>query len=182
MYSCGPPSHERPKIRRSVWTYLQQLYADTGCSLDDLPGAMDDRYRWRERVREIHASRKSSLWGWWWHNKVRGALYHSYIMFIIKSREQHGIFLLSLSLYLSDSLSLWFSLSLSLTFSVPLSLSLSLSYTLHRLYHTLLLASSTNSTQCLHGPDVSFVCRPTLMSPCVKIHLRKLHISSSLLL
>ena len=29
---------------------------DTGCSLKDLPEAMDDRDEWRERVREIHAS------------------------------------------------------------------------------------------------------------------------------
>ena len=29
--------------------------AHTGCSLEDLLGAMDDRERWRERVREIHA-------------------------------------------------------------------------------------------------------------------------------
>ena len=30
-----------------------QLYADTGCSLEDLPGTMDDRDGWREKVREI---------------------------------------------------------------------------------------------------------------------------------
>ena len=27
--------------------------ADTGCSLEDLPRAMDNRDRWQERVREI---------------------------------------------------------------------------------------------------------------------------------
>ena len=28
---------------------------DTGCSLEDLPGSMGDRYGWRERAREIRA-------------------------------------------------------------------------------------------------------------------------------
>ena len=45
-------------------TYIQQLCAGTGCSLEDLPGAMDERDEWQERVREIHAS--SATWGWWW--------------------------------------------------------------------------------------------------------------------
>ena len=37
---------------------LEPMYnscADTGCSLEDLPGAMDNRDRWQERVKEIHA-------------------------------------------------------------------------------------------------------------------------------
>ena len=34
----------------------EQLCADTGCSLEDLPGAMNDREGWQERVREIPAS------------------------------------------------------------------------------------------------------------------------------
>ena len=37
-------------------TYLQQVCADTGYSFEELPGAMDDRDRWRERVREIRAN------------------------------------------------------------------------------------------------------------------------------
>ena len=35
-------------------TYLQQLCANTGCSLEDLLEVMDDREGWRERVRKIH--------------------------------------------------------------------------------------------------------------------------------
>ena len=50
------PSHWRAKVGRPAWTYIQQLCADTGCSLEDLPGAMDDRDVWQERVREIRAS------------------------------------------------------------------------------------------------------------------------------
>ena len=43
------PSHGRP-----AKTYLPQLYADTRYSLEDLPGAMNDRNeRKREREREI---------------------------------------------------------------------------------------------------------------------------------
>ena len=37
----------------------QQLSADTGYSLEDLTGAMDNNDRWQERVREIHAGSAS---------------------------------------------------------------------------------------------------------------------------
>ena len=35
------------------WAYIQQLCADTGCSPEDLPEVMNDREKWRERVRDI---------------------------------------------------------------------------------------------------------------------------------
>ena len=35
-------------------TYIQQL-CDTGCSPEDLPEGMNDREKWRERVRDIRA-------------------------------------------------------------------------------------------------------------------------------
>ena len=38
----------------------QQLCADTECSLEDLPEAMDDREGWRERVRDIRAD--GAIW------------------------------------------------------------------------------------------------------------------------
>ena len=60
------PSHERAKARRPTRTYIQQLCANTGYSLEDLPGAMDDRDRWWERVREIHAGSVIWWWSWWW--------------------------------------------------------------------------------------------------------------------
>ena len=50
------PSHGQAKVGQLTRTDIQQLCADKGCSLEDLPGAMDDRDRWQERVREIHAS------------------------------------------------------------------------------------------------------------------------------
>ena len=49
------PSHGRAKAGESARTYIQQLCADTGYSLEDFPGAMNDRDRWQERVREIRA-------------------------------------------------------------------------------------------------------------------------------
>ena len=58
------PSRGQAKVGRPTKTYIQQLYADTGCSLGDLPGTMNNRDRWRERVREIRAS--SATWWWWW--------------------------------------------------------------------------------------------------------------------
>ena len=55
MYSCGPPSHRRAKAGRPARIYIQQLCADTVCRPEDLPEDMDDRERWRERVRDIRA-------------------------------------------------------------------------------------------------------------------------------
>ena len=39
-------SHGRAKAGRPARTYLQQLCADTGCRLEDLLGAMDERDGW----------------------------------------------------------------------------------------------------------------------------------------
>ena len=60
--------HGRAKAGRPAWTYIQQLCEDTGCSHEDLPEAMNDREKWRERVRDIHAS-GTTWWWWWWHRK-----------------------------------------------------------------------------------------------------------------
>ena len=49
------PSHGRAKAVRPAQTYIQQLCGDTGCSTEDLPKAMNDRERSRERVRDIRA-------------------------------------------------------------------------------------------------------------------------------
>ena len=43
-------------------TYIQQLCEDTGCSPEDLPEAMNDREKWRERVRDIRASGTTRWW------------------------------------------------------------------------------------------------------------------------
>ena len=44
--------HGRAKVGRSARTYIHQLCVDTGCNLEDLPGAVDDRDRWREEGQE----------------------------------------------------------------------------------------------------------------------------------
>ena len=50
------PAYGQAKAGRPARTYIQQLCEDTGCSPEDLPEAMNDREKWRERVRDIHAS------------------------------------------------------------------------------------------------------------------------------
>ena len=50
------PTHGRAKAGRPALTYLQQLCEDTGCRPEDLPDAMNDREKWRERVRDIRAT------------------------------------------------------------------------------------------------------------------------------
>ena len=53
LWTC---SYGQPKAGRPARTYIQQLCEDTGCSPEDLPEAMNDREKWRERVRDICAS------------------------------------------------------------------------------------------------------------------------------
>ena len=47
------PTYGRTKAAR---TYIQQLCEDTGCNPEDLPETMNDREKWRKRVRDIGAS------------------------------------------------------------------------------------------------------------------------------
>ena len=58
------PTYGRAKAGRQARTYIQQLCEDTGCRLDDQPEAMNDREKWRERVRDIRAH--GMTW-WWWY-------------------------------------------------------------------------------------------------------------------
>ncbi len=58
------PTYGRAKAVRPSWTYIQQICEDTGCSPEDLPEAMNDREKWRKRVRDIRAS--GTTWWWWW--------------------------------------------------------------------------------------------------------------------
>ena len=60
------PTYGGVKAGRPVWTYIQQLCEDTGCSLEDLPEAMNDREKWQERVRDIRAGGSTWWWWWWW--------------------------------------------------------------------------------------------------------------------
>ena len=74
-------SHGQAKAGQLARTYIQQFCADTGYSLEDLLGEMDNRDRWQERVWEIYAG--SMTW-WWWldkntHNIVFISLHLSFI-------------------------------------------------------------------------------------------------------
>ena len=57
-------TYGRAKAGRPARTYTQQPCEDTGCSPEDLPEAMNDREKWRERVRDICAG--GTTWWWWW--------------------------------------------------------------------------------------------------------------------
>ncbi len=59
--TCGGAKAGRP-----AQTYIRQLCEDMGCSPEDLPEAMNDREKWRKRVRNIRDSGMTSWWSWWW--------------------------------------------------------------------------------------------------------------------
>ena len=50
------PIYGRAKAGRPARTYIQQLCEVTGCCPEDLPEAMNDKEKWRERVRDIRAT------------------------------------------------------------------------------------------------------------------------------
>ena len=58
------PTYGRAKAGRPARTYIQQLCEYTGCSPEYLPEAMNDREKWREKVRDIRAC--VTTWLWWW--------------------------------------------------------------------------------------------------------------------
>ena len=71
-----------PSQAKAGWparTYIQQLCADTECSLEDLPGAMNDRDRWWERVREIYAGSST----WWWGYLLCYTIENYFIFFFL---------------------------------------------------------------------------------------------------
>ena len=59
------PTYGQAKAGRPARTYIQQLCEDTGCSPEDLPGAMNDMDKWREKVRDIRAG-STTWWSWSW--------------------------------------------------------------------------------------------------------------------
>ena len=60
------PTYGWAKAGWPARTYIQQLCQDMGCSPEDLPEAMNDREKWRERVRDIRATSPTWWWWWWW--------------------------------------------------------------------------------------------------------------------
>ena len=54
-----------PSLKQNhIHTAAMWGYGMYGCSPEDLPEAMNDREKWRERVRDIRAI--STTWWWWW--------------------------------------------------------------------------------------------------------------------
>ena len=56
MYSYRPLHIAEQKQDDQLEHTYMQLCEDTGCSPEDLPEAMNDREKWRERVKDIRAS------------------------------------------------------------------------------------------------------------------------------
>ena len=63
------PTYGQAKAGWPARTYIQQLCEDTGCNPEDLPEAMNNRKKWRERVRDIRAGGMTWWWWWWWQKK-----------------------------------------------------------------------------------------------------------------
>ena len=57
------PAYGQAKAGWPARTYIQQLCEDTGCSPEELPEAMNDREKRRERVRDILVS-GTTWWSW----------------------------------------------------------------------------------------------------------------------
>ena len=82
-YSRGPLHMDDQKLDDQ----LEPIYkssADTGCSREELPGAMDDSDGWQERVRDIRAG--SATW-WWCPEKNKCLIRHADELKFQKSDE-----------------------------------------------------------------------------------------------
>ena len=80
------PTYGRVKAGRPARTYIQQLSEDTGCSSEDQPETMNDREKWRDRVRDIRAG--GTTWWWWWYIYyiwIEEFYYHNWIIMTWKS-------------------------------------------------------------------------------------------------
>ena len=88
------PTYGRAKAGRPARTYIQQLCEDTGCSSEDLPEAMNDREKWRERVRDNRAG--GMRWWWYIEHSFKFIWNSSYILY---PNNPHSLSL-SLSIYI----------------------------------------------------------------------------------
>ena len=80
MYSST--SHGRAKAVRPARAYIKQLCAHTGCSLEDLSEAIDNRVLWRERLRNIRAH-SETWWLWYIYIYIYIYIYWGCITFFI---------------------------------------------------------------------------------------------------
>ena len=84
------PTYGQSKAGRPARTFIQQLCDDTGCNPEDLLKAMNDRETWRERVRDIRASRTS--WWWWCLITYRSGLFNAQTIPKILERKRKNTF------------------------------------------------------------------------------------------
>ena len=80
------PAYGQAKAGRPARTSVQQLCEDTGCSPEDPPEEMNDREKWRERVRDIRAGGTT----WWW---VKNTWNHTtvYKLFVLEKNTLYHI-------------------------------------------------------------------------------------------
>ena len=55
------PTYGQAKSGQPARTYIEQLCEDTGCSPENLPEAMNNREKWRQRVRDIRSMRHDMM-------------------------------------------------------------------------------------------------------------------------
>ena len=77
----------RAKAGWPARTYTQQLCENTGCSPEDLPEAMNDKEKWRERVRDIRAGGTTE---WWWINMYKEDLELNNLLWLICCKTQRN--------------------------------------------------------------------------------------------
>ena len=86
------PTYGCAKVGRPARTYIQQLCEDTGCNPEDLPEAMNDREKWRDRVSDIRAG--GARW-WWWYIEMNRSwkwIWMWYFWLLIRKSVLHTCF------------------------------------------------------------------------------------------
>ena len=91
------PSIGRAKAGRPARTYIQLLCEDTWCTHEDLPEAMNDKEKWRERVRDIRAG--GTRW-WWWYNINNYMVSDNYFYLITLFSSNTGFTVLNMYNYM----------------------------------------------------------------------------------
>ena len=81
-------------LRSYVW--VQQLCEDTGCCPEDLLEAMNDREKWRERVRDIRAT-STTWWWWWWWDLFKHRLMGPYAQKLIRKNYKKNTIIITIS-------------------------------------------------------------------------------------
>ena len=88
------PTYSQAIAGRPAWTFIEQLCEDTGCNPEDLPRAMNDREKRRERV----SGAGGTTWWWWWLykviiSKVNWKVLGSFVFFLVVWRWKLNVIL-----------------------------------------------------------------------------------------